>query len=155
MNTCCRGDINFRTTLSGTSESKETCSLAYFISFNNLYHLKEIRECSYCLPSSSCLPSGEGVQSSRLFDRLSSTASPTDERRLCSAASPLRSLRFRSRCSADGVPPAFDPAPPSSAPEHDTAAHAPPTDDRRDTSSRYCCHGSRISLAYKLITKTY
>lgn len=92
------------------------------------------------LPSSSCLPSGEGVQSKRLPDKLSKTASPTEERLLCSAESPPRSLRLRSRCSCEGVPVAA-PAPPSStagvALPATATVPAPPTEDRRDTSSKY------------------
>lgn len=80
------------------------------------------------------------MQSSRFPERLSNTASPTEERRLCNAESPPRSFRLRRRCSCAGVLPAVL----ATGPALDTfssgvpvAAVAPPTDDRRDTSSKY------------------
>lgn len=87
-------------------------------------------------PSNSCFPSGDGVQSSKFPDRLKSTASPTEERRLWCAESPPLSFRFRSLCRCDGVPlgsAGVVPALASSA----TTTPGPPTEDRRDTSSRY------------------
>lgn len=95
-------------------------------------------------PSNSCFPSGDWVQSSRLPDRLSNTASPTEDRLLFRLASPPFSFRFRSRCSCEGVFPAVEALPAAHAPEPSAppegvppAAQAPPTDERRDTSSRY------------------
>lgn len=51
------------------------------------------------LPSRiDCFPSGLCVQSSKFPLRLKSTASPTEERRLCNAPSGPRSFRLRILC---------------------------------------------------------
>lgn len=162
MNTCCRGDISFRTTLSGTSDSaRKTKPIIYselkyvspklfiehMMQSRNKHNFTILKD-TICEnlnrirnpPSRRFLPSGEGVQSNRFPDKLNSTASPTDERRLCNADSPPRSLRFRSRCSCAGVPPGapeLGPLTASSVLHVAAPATDPPTDDRRDNSSRY------------------